>query len=105
MDFHLAQQLDASNLGGRTTYILLKLAPGADAAAVSAEVRRRLPYHDVQTRARWAQISRDYWVQTTGLGMSMFLTVFLGCLVGVVIVAQTLYTSVMDHFIGTRTIG
>jgi putative ABC transport system permease protein len=30
--------------------------------------------------------------------MSMGLTVFLGCLVGVVIVAQTLYTSVMDHF-------
>ncbi len=98
MDLHLAQQLDASNLGGKTTYILLKLVPGADAAAVSAEIRRRLPYHDVQTRARWAQISRDYWVQTTGLGMSMFLTVFLGCLVGVVIVAQTLYTSVMDHF-------
>ncbi len=98
MDFHLAQQLDASTLSGKTTYILVQLAPGADAAAVRAELQRRLPYHDVQTRARWAQISRDYWVQTTGLGMSMFLTAFLGCLVGVVIVAQTLYTSVMEHF-------
>jgi putative ABC transport system permease protein len=27
----------------------------------------------------------------------MFLTVFLGCLVGVVVVAQTLYTSTMEH--------
>jgi putative ABC transport system permease protein len=98
MDFHLLQQLDASNLEGKTTYILVKLAPGADAGSVRAEIGRRLPYHDVQTRARWAQISRNYWIKSTGLGMSMFLTVFLGCLVGVVIVAQTLYTSVMDHF-------
>ena len=27
----------------------------------------------------------------------MYLTVFLGCLVGVVVVAQTLYTSTMEH--------
>lgn len=98
MDFHLAQQLDPSNLAGKTTYILVKLAAGADAGQVAAELQRRLPYHDVQTRSRWAQISRSYWIRSTGLGMSMCLTVFLGGLVGVVIVAQTLYTSVMDHF-------
>ncbi len=98
MDFHRVQQLDASTLEGKTTYILVKLAPGADVDSVSAEIRRRLPYHDVQPRSRWARVSRDYWIRNTGLGMSMFLTVFLGCLVGIVIVAQTLYTSVMDHF-------
>ena len=27
----------------------------------------------------------------------MYLTVFLGCLVGIVVVAQTLYTSTMEH--------
>jgi len=27
----------------------------------------------------------------------MFITVFLGCLVGIVVVAQTLYTSTMEH--------
>ena len=27
----------------------------------------------------------------------MYMTVFLGCLVGVVVVAQTLYTSTMEH--------
>ena len=36
-------------------------------------------------------------METTGLGLNMFLTVFLGCLVGVVVVAQTLYTSTMEH--------
>jgi putative ABC transport system permease protein len=29
--------------------------------------------------------------------MNAFLTVFLGCLVGIVVVAQTLYTSTMEH--------
>ena len=27
----------------------------------------------------------------------MYMTVFLGCLVGIVVVAQTLYTSTMEH--------
>ena len=52
---------------------------------------------DVFTRDEWARRSRDYWVKSTGLGMSMGVTVFLGILVGVVIVAQTLYTSAVEH--------
>ena len=98
MDFHLAQELDPANLAGRTTYILVKLRPGADALAVQTEISRRLPYNDVHTRKDWARVSRGYWVDSTGIGLNMYLTVFLGCLVGVVVVAQTLYTSVMDHF-------
>jgi putative ABC transport system permease protein len=56
-----------------------------------------LPFNDVYTKAEWASRSRSYWVVNTGLGFNMFLTVFLGCLVGVVVVAQTLYTSTMEH--------
>jgi putative ABC transport system permease protein len=101
LDFQLAQRL-APSLAGRTTYILVKLAPGADAAAVRREVRRRLPFNNVHTREEWARLSRRYWVKSTGLGMSIFLTVFLGCAVGIVVVAQTLYTSTMEH---TREFG
>jgi putative ABC transport system permease protein len=64
---------------------------------VQAELRRRLPYNDVYTRDEWAERSRHYWIASTGLGMSMGVTVFLGILVGVVIVAQTLYTSAVEH--------
>ncbi len=81
----------------RTSYILVKLAPGADGEEVAAELRRRLPYNDVYTRDAWAARSRSYWVKQTGLGMSMGVTVFLGILVGIVIVAQTLYTSAVEH--------
>jgi putative ABC transport system permease protein len=96
MDYRNAQELQET-LRGNTTYVLLRLAPGADAAAVKAELRRRLPYNDVLTREEWARQSRDYWVKSTGLGMSMGVTVFLGILVGIVIVAQTLYTSAVEH--------
>ena len=44
-----------------------------------------------------AERSRDYWIANTGIGFNAFLTVFLGCLVGIVVVAQTLYSSTMEH--------
>jgi len=96
MDYRNAQELQEP-LRGNTTYVLVHLAPGADAAVVKAELARRLPYNDVFTREEWARRSRDYWVKSTGLGMSMGVTVFLGILVGIVIVAQTLYTAAVEH--------
>jgi len=96
MDFRNAQEL-LDTLKDETHYILVKLAPGADKAAVKAEIRRRLPFNDVYTSAEWASRSRAYWVVSTGLGMNMGITVFLGVLVGVVVVAQTLYTSAVEH--------
>src|SRR5262249_35032977 len=98
LDYRVAQALAPLDLRQRTTYILVKLEPGADVEAVRAEIRRRLPYNDVRTRSEWAARSRSYWVENTGLGLSMFLTVFLGCLVGVVVVAQTSYTATIEHF-------
>lgn len=97
LDFRLAQALAADTLRGNTTYILVKLAPGTNVEATRAEIQRRLPYNDVYTKAEWAHRSRSYWVDSTGLGLNMYLTVFLGCLVGIVVVAQTLYTSTMEH--------
>jgi putative ABC transport system permease protein len=97
MDHALAQELAPDLLAGKSTYILVKLAPGADIEAVRREIGARLPYNDVYTREEWARRSKDYWIQSTGLGLNMFITVFLGCLVGIVVVAQTLYTSTMEH--------
>ena len=97
VDFRRAQELQPDLLSGKTSYIVVKLAPGADALAVQAELGRRLPYNDVFTSTAWAERSRGYWVENTGIGFNAFLTVFLGCLVGVVVVAQTLYTSTMEH--------
>ena len=97
VDYRVAQSLDRQELKNRTTYVVVKLAPGADKAAVAAEIARRLPYNNVRGRAEWGDRSRAYWTDNTGLGLNMVMTVFLGCLVGVVVVAQTLYTSTMEH--------
>ena len=97
MDFRRAQELQPELLGGKTSYIVVKVAPGASVEAVRAELAARLPYNDVFTSQAWAERSRGYWIENTGLGFNAFLTVFLGCLVGVVVVAQTLYTSTMEH--------
>jgi putative ABC transport system permease protein len=104
LDYRLAQSLSSAELGGRTTFIIVRLEPGADAAAVRREIRRRLPYNDVYSNAEWASRSRAYWIESTGLGLTLFLTVALGALVGVVIVAQTLYASTTEHLVEFGTV-
>jgi putative ABC transport system permease protein len=97
MDYRVTQSMVPQELQNRATYILVKLCPGADAERTRAEIRRRLPHNDVWTRDEWAARSRAYWTDITGLGLNMLMTVFLGCLVGVSVVAQTLYTSAVEH--------
>jgi putative ABC transport system permease protein len=96
MDFRNAQELTAQ-VQNKTSYVLVKVAPGFEPQAVAAAIRRIAPYNDVYTKAEWAHRSRTYWVVSTGLGMNMGVTVFLGVLVGIVVVAQTLYTSAVEH--------
>lgn len=98
----VAQELEPNLFASRASYILVKLAPGANESAVAAEIRRRAPHNDVYTRRAWSDRTRDYWVVSTGLGMNMLLTVFLGILVGITVVAQTLYAATLDH---TREFG
>lgn len=97
MDYALAKRLLPASRYDQTTYILVRLRPGADVEQVRAEIQRRMPYNDVYTSAEWAARSRHYWLSNTGIGFNMYMTVFLGCLVGIVVVAQTLYTSTMEH--------
>ena len=97
LDYRLAQSLSPAELDGRTTFIVVKIEPWADVQTVRSEIRRRLPYNDVHTKAEWAALSRRYWIESTGLGLTILLTATLGALVGVVIVAQTLYASTMEH--------
>src|SRR5208282_259767 len=104
LDYQLAQRLSPEELGDQTTFIIVKLEPWADPRTVRAEIQRRLPYNDVHTRAEWTSISRRYWIESTGLGLTIFLTVSLGALVGVVIVSQTLYASTTEHLAEFGTI-
>lgn len=78
-------------------YVLLGLSPGADPARVEAELEARIPEVEVYTEAAFAKSSSDYWLYTTGAGFSLIISALLGLVVGVVIVAQTLYASTIDR--------
>ncbi|MCA9235156.1 MAG: FtsX-like permease family protein [Planctomycetales bacterium] len=82
---------------GQVSYFLVKLAPGADAAAVRRRLQARLPDAEVYDSDQYAQISIAYWLQRTGIGISFGAATVLGLFVGLVIVAQTLYASVLDR--------
>ena len=68
LDYGLAQSLSPDELGGRTTFIVVRLEPNADRAAVRREIQQRLPYNDVFANDEWARRSRGYWIESTGLG-------------------------------------
>ncbi|MBP7289122.1 MAG: ABC transporter permease [Nannocystaceae bacterium] len=83
--------------GTTVGYVLLALAPGADAAAVESEIEARIPEVEVYQSAAFAESSSSYWLFTTGAGFSLIISALLGLVVGIVIVAQTLYASTIDR--------
>ena len=42
-------------------------------------------------------MTRHYWMFTTGAGMAVLMAAVLGLIVGVAVVAQTIYATTMDH--------
>ena len=81
----------------QTTYLLVKLAPGADRDAVQAVLSERLSPAKVWTREAFARQTQRYWLISTGAGSALLLAAALGLVVGVVIVGQTLYATTIDR--------
>ena len=79
------------------SYLLIKLAPGADQARVRTALAQRLSDRDVLTKAEFRDRSLQQWLFSTGAGVALIGGALLGLLVGTVIVAQTLYSSTKDH--------
>ncbi len=87
--------LDASS--NQASYALLRLDPDADAGVVRAALSERLQDREVMTQSEFRNRSVDYWLFQTGAGSALIAGAALGMIVGVVIVAQTLYSSTKDH--------
>jgi putative ABC transport system permease protein len=79
------------------SYYLVQLDLQADPAAVCAAVHQGVPELDAYPRDVYSGITVDYWMTRTGLGISFGAATLLGLLVGMVMVAQTLYALVLDR--------
>ena len=62
-----------------------------------SEIEARLPDAEVLTQEQFRRRSLAYWLFQTGAGAALIAGAVLGLIVGVVIVAQTLYSSTKDH--------
>ena len=79
------------------SYFLVQAKPGADIKALCARIRERVPELDVYDRGTYSLMCMEYWLTRTGIGISFGLAAFLGLLVGLAVVAQTLYASVNER--------
>lgn len=87
--------LDASS--DQSSYMLVQVAEGVDAASVQKVLAERLPDTEILTHDDFRKRSLDYWLFETGAGSALIAGAILGIIVGIVIVAQTLYASTKDH--------
>jgi len=81
----------------QTTFLLIKAAPGWDLERVRAGLKARLTDVDVLTTREFSGMTTHYWMFGTGAGVTVILAAVLGLLVGVVVVAQTIYAATIDH--------
>lgn len=81
----------------QATYERVLLSPGADRETVRQEILNRLPDTEVLTQDEFRKRSQAYWLFQTGAGAALIAGAVLGLIVGIVIVAQTLYSSTKDH--------
>jgi putative ABC transport system permease protein len=78
-------------------YILVKVAPGLTPDGVLKNLRARLTDVDIYTSEEFSRRTRFYWMFTTGAGLAVLTAALMGLVVGVAVVAQTIYAATMDH--------
>lgn len=79
------------------SYFLVRVKPGEDVDQVCRQIQQRLTDVTAMTTSQYARTSIQYWTMRTGMGLSFGAATVLGLLVGLVMVAQTLYAMVLDR--------
>ncbi|MEP6925531.1 MAG: ABC transporter permease [Pyrinomonadaceae bacterium] len=81
----------------QTLYILVKATPNANLQQLKRDLQANVADVDVYTRAEITAKQQNYWMFGTGAGVTVLIAAGLGLLVGVVVVAQTIYSATVDH--------
>lgn len=91
--------LFANRISGTPSHLLLKVKDPGQAPALVRQLQRRLTGEPIEVHTRDEMIAKDVRYQTTQrpTGVIFGFGVFMGVLVGIVIVYQVLSTDVADH--------
>jgi putative ABC transport system permease protein len=81
----------------QASFILLHVAPGSDPTAVRDALRSRLTDVDIWTTAEFSWQSRNFWLAQTGAGGALTVAAILGFGIGLVLVAQTIYSITAEN--------
>ena len=80
-----------------TIYVLVRAAPGIDPAVLRDRIARAVSDVDVYTASEFSRKTESYWMFTTGAGIALLIAAAMGFVVGVAVVAQTVYASTIDR--------
>jgi len=78
------------------TYVLVGLAPGADAGLVSDDIAARTGLK-AYTKSGFARLTAEYTLVKTGILINFGITIALGVLIGLLVCGQTFFNYVVDN--------
>jgi putative ABC transport system permease protein len=81
----------------QTLYILVKAKPSVDLKTLKHHLAEQVYGVDVYTAPEFSRMTRFYWMYSTGAGVAVLLAALLGLVVGIVVVAQTIYATTVEH--------
>lgn len=81
---------------GEHTFLVVKAAEGVDPKELRARLQAELPDTRVMTRDEYMAEILDYILTETQIGFSFGTSTFMGLLVGLITVALTMFSSVVD---------
>lgn len=90
-------QAHAGIAPAQAVFLLVKAADGVTPADLAARIEASVPDVSALTTDAWRRRQQDYWMFGTGAGITVLIAAGLGLLVGVVVVAQTIYAATVDH--------
>lgn len=82
---------------GDVSFITVRTAPGYSADAVRDALRTRFPDVDVLTAGEFSNRSRIYWLVQTGAGGALSVAAILGFIIGLSVIAQTIYSLTSEN--------
>jgi putative ABC transport system permease protein len=81
----------------QTMFILVKARPGVPLNLLRDDILARVAGVDVYSTPEFSAHTSRYWMFGTGAGITVLIAAGLGLIVGIVVVAQTIYAATIDH--------